>query len=962
MAVTAPSSPQILDSNADAGNPSSSALSDSPSVAPPPAVPALVPVEPRTSNPLNSIPNPAPVAPPPPSVHSFAPSFRPLGAPPVLQYPAANNPMAHNPAFLAPMGQTLGIHPPGVSAPASMMTPGAPPGSVPPLRPGVPYQVAPGQTPAPMPYAQVGNGYMAVPPQVPMAMPPPGMHRYPAPYQMIRPGFPLRPIPPNGVIPAVPRPPIPGIRGVPPVATPIVRPIVPIVAPVEKPQTTVYVGKIAATIENEFLLSILRLCGPVKSWKRAQDPSDGTPKAFGFCEFESAEGVLRSLRLLSKLNIDGQELMLNINQATREYLERYVEKKAEKEKQKEAETGTPPIEKDSREGSEKQEQPTKPVEEGIKKDSEDSEEKENQVGNKKFGLVTDEDREVDSDALEKLMGMIEERLKNRPLPPPVLVDGSAKSTSDIPSKSRDGDSDVDILKSDVEDKNDEDTTSENKPATESDKPETASPDRLRRHDNRSRERDRERDLKREKERELDRVERERERERVRREREREIKLREAERLYKDRLKEWEAREREKEYQRQYEKEREKERERERRKEILRQEDESSDDDDDSRKRRRRTSLLEEKRRKRQREKEEDLEDKLKEKEEIAEAKRMAIEEQQLKLEVKQLKSESKSLDRVTHEDENAMQEDEKFERKPTLGNHVNDVPRSGLNDDGISRNSSGEDLNMMAPIAISDRKQNNNAPARKLGFGLIGSGKRTTVPSVFHEEDDEDVDDKKMRPLVPIDYSTEELQAVQTNASGAQPNLVAAAEFAKRISGVNPKDEKADVDRERCRRSSDKQNLREQGRNDDENSRSKDESKAKMHDRNIDRVKSRGDKPKAENKKLLDAKQLIDMIPKTKEDLFVYEINWDVYDKHQLHERMRPWISKKITEFLGEEEATLVDYIVSCVKDHVQASTMLEMLQSILDDEAEMFVLKMWRMLIFEIKKVETGLSMKSKS
>lgn len=72
---------------------------------------------------------------------------------------------------------------------------------------------------------------------------------------------------------------------------------------------------------------------------------------------------------------------------------------------------------------------------------------------------------------------------------------------------------------------------------------------------------------------------------------------------------------------------------------------------------------------------------------------------------------------------------------------------------------------------------------------------------------------------------------------------------------------------------------------------------------------------------------------------------------------MRPWIAKKITEFLGEEEDTLVDYIVSNTKEHAQASKMLELLQSILDDEAEMFVLKMWRMLIFEIKKVETGLT-----
>lgn len=53
----------------------------------------------------------------------------------------------------------------------------------------------------------------------------------------------------------------------------------------------------------------LKLCGPVKSWKRPQDPA-GTLKGFGFCEFESAEGVLRALRLLNKLSVDGQELMV----------------------------------------------------------------------------------------------------------------------------------------------------------------------------------------------------------------------------------------------------------------------------------------------------------------------------------------------------------------------------------------------------------------------------------------------------------------------------------------------------------------------------------------------------------------------------------------------------------------------------------------------------------------------------
>ncbi|XP_021849722.1 RNA-binding motif protein 25-like [Spinacia oleracea] len=95
------------------------------------------------------------------------------------------------------------------------------------------------------------------------------------------------------------RPPFLGHR--PPMTLPIVRPpVVPVVMPAEKPQTTVYVGKIASSVESDFVRSLLELCGPIKSWKRSQDLSDATPRRFGFCEFESAEGVLRALQLLSK--------------------------------------------------------------------------------------------------------------------------------------------------------------------------------------------------------------------------------------------------------------------------------------------------------------------------------------------------------------------------------------------------------------------------------------------------------------------------------------------------------------------------------------------------------------------------------------------------------------------------------------------------------------------------------------
>ncbi|XP_057508293.1 RNA-binding motif protein 25 isoform X1 [Actinidia eriantha] len=780
------------------------------------------------------------------------------------------------------------------------------------------------------------------------------MPRYPSPFmQMGRPTFPPRPPGAIGIIPLLSRPPVPGIRG--PIIPFVVRPaIVSSLTPTEKPQTTVYVGKIASTVESDFILSLLQLCGPVKNWKRAQDPTNGTPKGFGFCEFESADGVLRALRLLSKLNVEGQELVINVTQATKEYLESYVEKKTENSnKLKETETEGAKKEEEGGPSAEKSE-PPKPSVEDSKKEHKDSSNEENN-DSASFGIVTDEDREADREALEKLTNMIEERLKNNPLPPPPpppAVDGSGNSNSEQPARSKDGDSDVEITKNDAgEDKNDDETTSDNKPISEHDRPETSSPDRSRRHDRRGR--DKERDQKREKERELERYEREREQDRARREREREYKIKEDERRYKARVKEWESREREKEYLRKLEKEKEKEREYKRKREIMDQEDENNDADS---KRRKHKSSGSEDRRRWLREKEEDLADRLKEEEEADEAKRRADEE------LRQQKEEDKDAPEVlpgyvTNGSDKAELPDE-----TNVGSKDKTVEET-YDGDRIIQNGNGDE-SVMGSIAASDHQQDSNVPSKKLGFGLVGSGKRTAVPSVFKEEEDEDArKEKKMRPLVPIDYSTEELQAVQSNVSGApSPNLAAAAEFAKRISGVTPKEERPDAERERSRRSHDRSSLRDRDRNEGETNRARDEGRKENSARNRDREQGLDKVKTPDNRKLLDAKQLIDLIPKTKDELFSYEINWAIYDKNELHDRMRPWISKKITEFLGEEETTLVDYIVSSTGEHVKASEMLERLTSILDDEAEMFVLKMWRMLIFEIKRIETGLAVRSKT
>ncbi|PWA51906.1 hypothetical protein CTI12_AA346200 [Artemisia annua] len=103
---------------------------------------------------------------------------------------------------------------------------------------------------------------------------------------------------------------------------------------------------------------------------------------------------------------------------------------------------------------------------------------------------------------------------------------------------------------------------------------------------------------------------------------------------------------------------------------------------------------------------------------------------------------------------------------------------------------------------------------QKVRIWSCGFGKRTTVPSLIHKDEDVDAQkDKNMRPLVPIDYSTKDLQAVrETTPFAPSSNLAAAAEFAKRIEHANTKEERPDSEREHSRRSHDKSGHRDRDR------------------------------------------------------------------------------------------------------------------------------------------------------
>lgn len=103
-------------------------------------------------------------------------------------------------------------------------------------------------------------------------------------------------------------------------------------------------------------------------------------------------------------------------------------------------------------------------------------------------------------------------------------------------------------------------------------------------------------------------------------------------------------------------------------------------------------------------------------------------------------------------------------------------------------------------------------------------------------------------------------------------------------------------------------------------------------------------------------KQLIEKIPTQKDELFAYPIDWSVLDKDLMEKRVKSWINKKIVEYIGEEEPSLCGFICSKVLAKSAPENILQDVAIVLEEEAEVFVVKMWRLLIYETEAKKLGL------
>ncbi|KAI8628185.1 hypothetical protein F5Y19DRAFT_438439 [Xylariaceae sp. FL1651] len=98
-------------------------------------------------------------------------------------------------------------------------------------------------------------------------------------------------------------------------------------------------------------------------------------------------------------------------------------------------------------------------------------------------------------------------------------------------------------------------------------------------------------------------------------------------------------------------------------------------------------------------------------------------------------------------------------------------------------------------------------------------------------------------------------------------------------------------------------------------------------------------------------------IPNEKDGLWGWDVKWDFLDESVIREKLRPFVEKKLVEYLGVQEQLLIEVVEEHLRKHGQPGELVDELAEALDDEAEALVKKLWRMVIFFTESEKRGLS-----
>ncbi|XP_018583204.1 RNA-binding protein 25 isoform X1 [Scleropages formosus] len=741
------------------------------------------------------------------------------------------------------------------------------------------------------------------------------------------------------------------------------------------PTTTVFVGNISEKASDMLVRQLLAKCGLVLSWKRVQGASgklQGKNKtAFGFCEYKEPESTLRALRLLHELQIGDKKLLVKVDAKTKAQLDEWKAKKK-------SANGTAKVE-DGDKGEEEEEV----LDEEMKR-------RDQIVKGAIEGLIREYSSELNApsqDADTHHRKKRKEKKEEEDINAIEMEEDKRDLISREISKFRDTHKKLEEEKG----KKEKERQEIERERRERDKERERERERREREREKEREREREKEREKERERERDRdrertkdKEREREREREKersrdrskdrsrsreknrddkkRDREEdeeeayerrklERKLREKEAAYQERLKNWEIRERKKAREYAKELEREEERRREMAKEAKRLKEflEDYDDDRDDPKYYR-GSALQKRLRDREKEMEVDERDRKREKEELEEIRQRLLAEghpdpdaelQRMEQEAERRRQPPVKQEPESEEEtEDKMQKDERDKRgggtaggetlepDPHSEDEVEDEEDVDEADDEVPEpkpcmKPTLRPITAAPSVSSASGNASPNTPGDESPCGII-------IP---HENSPEAPPPEEHRPKIGLSLR------LGSVSSPGQPNAVKRKKLA--VDSVFNKfdDEEAD---ELPR----KRKLVPLDYGEDE--------KGGLGLDGAEVAGTKGSVNTEEKRKHI--KSLIEKIPTAKPELFSYPLDWAIVDSTLMERRIRPWINKKIIEYIGEEEATLVDFVCSKVMAHSTPQGILDDVAMVLDEEAEVFIVKMWRLLIYETEAKKIGL------
>ncbi|XP_052007025.1 RNA-binding protein 25 [Xyrauchen texanus] len=715
------------------------------------------------------------------------------------------------------------------------------------------------------------------------------------------------------------------------------------------PTTTVFVGDISEKASDMLVRQLLAKCGLVLSWKRVQGAS-GKLQAFGFCEYKEPESTLRSLRLLHELQVGDKKLLVKVDAKTKAQLDTW------KANQKRS-NGTPQFREDAT------------AEEVL---DDETKRRDQMVKGAIDSLIREYSSELTASSQDAEAHQRKKRRekKENDINAMEMEDDKRDLISREISKFRDThkklEEEKDRERQQVEkDRGDRDKERERE-RERRDRERDKERERERqkeREKERERERDRERTKEKEKEREKERIRdqstvrsrsRERSREEKKREREEdeeetyerrklERKLREKEAAYQERLKNWEIRERKKSRDYIKDEERDEERCREMSKEAKRLKEflEDYDDDRDDPKYYR-GSALQKRLRDREKELEFDERDRKREKDELEEIRQRLLAEGH--------PDPDAELQRMQQEAERVYQPPQKQEQSEEVNQiSCEEHQRKGCTE----QEACSSDNNVTDQEEDEDKDDDReHKPCLKPTLRPV-----TTVPSISSTSGNG-------TPLTPESESPQCVNTLHENSSHEAPpteeNRPKIGLSLKLGAAGSPKMPQAVRRKALAAVDSVFNKFAEEEAEETPKKRKLvplDYSEDEKGGLSLDGTEVTGSQPGVNTEeKRKHIKSLIEKIPTVKQELFNYQLDWNMVDTTLMDRRIRPWINKKIIEYIGEEEATLVDFVCSKIMAHSTPEGILEDVAMVLDEEAEVFIVKMWRLLIYETESKKIGL------